>query len=466
MHINNLFDWPSKKVNFCIFLFAFTFAIACMLTAREIIIPRMNWNGVDGHLAGDPQLYHKVANQKAEEMRRDGLSAFELRPDSSGPAGIASLVYLFFDSVYGVVVVNAMLHALSVLLCYLILSNWFSPKFSLLGAIPLFLSPYQMIWFSQINKDSYAVTSALLVIYGALELIKKATQNLDKSNYVLGVVTICSGSVLAGLVRPYLNQINFVVLLLVFLTPLFLRKIKNWKIYLPVIFLVLFVIKVQSTGATSDKTIDSFKNFVWSPEITQSLTQSETQSSEKSLSVVDKCYISVSVGTWQNDFFVGYVNDKIRGLIGQRCNMFTYLYSQKDVPNTIDSIVDYDILPSSTTQAFAYFPRAASYGIFAPWPSDWLFIFKKRFSFIYMIAPVEAFCLYLGLLFLLYWIYTEKQFLAIVPIFISFSVMGIYGLSTPFLGSLYRFRYAWWMLLIGLGIGALLTVLQKKKKSI
>lgn len=458
MHTNSeIKSWSAKKINLYIFLFAFTFAIVCMFTAREIIIPRMNWNGIDGHLAGDPQLYHKVATKKAEEMRQKGLSVFELRPGSSGPAGIASLMYLFFNSVYAVVILNALLHALSVLLCYLILSNWFSPKISLIGAIPMFLSPYQMIWFSQINKDSYAVTSALLIIYGVVRIIKKATQNFNKSNYAFGTVAICSGSVLAGLVRPYMNQINFVVLLLVFLTPLVLRKVKSWKIYLPVVVLVLFVIKMQSTGATSDQTIDSFKDFVLTPEMT------ETQKPVKILNVVDKCLISLSNNNWKNDFLPNYVNDKIKGLLGQRCSIFTILYNQTDL-NTLDSIVDDHILPGSTSEAFAYFPRAFSLGIFAPWPNKWLHVFEKRFSFFYLIAPIEAFFLYLGLLFLLYWIYVEKQFLAIVPVFISFSVMAIYGISIPFLGALYRYRYAWWMLLLGLGISAFLTVLQKKKK--
>lgn len=462
MHTNSeIKSWSAKKINLYIFLFAFTFAIVCMFTAREIIIPRMNWNGIDGHLAGDPQLYHNLAKEMAADMKKNGMSAFVLRPWGSGAAGIASLVYLVSDSVYGIVVINALLHALSVLVCYLILSNWFSRRISLLGSIPLLLSPYNMIWFSQINKDSYAVTSALLIIFGAVKLIKSTNHKFDKSGFAWSILAVLLGSVLASVVRPYVNQINLVVLLLVFLTPLVLGKIKNWKIYLPAVLLLLGAMKIQSKGATSDQTIDNFKTFVWTPD--KAKAQSQAEGSEKGLSVVDKCYISVSDGTWKNDFIVQFVNDKVRGLVGQRCNIFTFLYSEKNL-NTLDSIVDYDILPNSTMQAFAYFPRAASYGIFAPWPSNWFFIFKKRFSFIYVIAPIEAFFIYLGLLFLFYWAYVEKQFLVLVPIFISFSVMGIYGLSTPFLGALYRYRYPWWMLLLGLGIGAILTL--KKKKDV
>lgn len=444
------FELSEKKINFYIFLLAFTFAITCMFVAREIIIPNMDWNGIDGHLAGDPQLYHKAAALKAEDMKRNGLLKFELRPDSSGPAGVTSLMYLFFDSVVGVVILNALLHALSVLICYLILSNWFLPKYSLIGAMPLLFSPYFMVWFSQINKDSYAIAGALLVIYGSLELIKKATLDSNKHNYLSGVVIISSGAFLTSLVRPYINQIHFVSLLVIFLTPLIFRRVKKWKTFLLSVLLVLFVVRVQSTGATSDQTIDSFKEFIQTP----ALKANET--------IVDKCFAKVSSENWRNDFSVGYINEKIKGIVGQRCNIFRLLYTQTN-PNTLFSIVDYDILPGSTSEAFAYLPRAVSLGVFAPWPNMWSYIFTKRFSIFYMIAPVEALVLYLGLCFLFYWVFKTKQFLILGPVFMSFSVMGIYGLSTPFVGVLYRYRYSWWMLLIGLGIGAILTVLQKRK---
>lgn len=446
-----------------VYLAAFLFAFIAMTVARELVIPRMNWNAVAGHLAGDPQLYHKAAEWQKQNMEKMGIRVFQLRPDSSGPAGIASLSYYFFDSIYGVVFLNALLHATSVLLMFLLLCIFFSRKVALVSCSPILVSPYFMVWFSQINKDSYSIAGSLFILYGVTSLVQMAVR--DASNfyrYSKLVVTVIFGILLIALVRPYLNQIYLLSVTLIFLGVIFIRKFRVYWGFVFSMLLLSLLMKTFSTGATSDEVLESFKYFsVTSPGGVVDNYQARPESE-----VANRCFRSISAEGWRDDVSLSFVNNKIKAILGHRCLIFTLLETQSN-PTTLNSIVDTDIMPSSTFATLRYLPRAVVYGIFSPWPDRWFYVFNVRSSIFYVIAPVEAAILYIGLCFLIYWIVSGKRWMALVPVFFAIVVMSVYGLSTPFIGSLYRYRYTWWMLMISMGLGAIIHtsyIRYKKRK--
>lgn len=435
------------KTRWLVFTIAFLFALVAMIAAREIVISKMNLVAESGNLAGDPQVYNTVALKKLSQMEAEGLKEFEFRPEGSGPAGIASLSYYFFDSVYGVIVINALLHALSVLCIFLILSFWFHRNIAFVASIPFLVSPYMMVWYSQINKDSYAGAGSLLLILGFLKLLH--VEGFKK--YAQAALIALSGVLLIFLVRPYLNKINFMFFTCVFLVSLFFSKYKKSVLYILFSSLVLIAMLLMCRGVVSDQTIESFQYYSFKEE--SDLFKGD---------IVRQCLKNVSVETWQANSKISFIDNNLKALSGQRCLIFTLL-NDKTNKTTLDSMVDYDILPNSTLEALAYLPRAAAYGNFAPWPDRWLYVFNKHLSMFYLIVPFETLILYLGYIaiFLNFLCQQKKQWTILVPIFISMGVMSIYGMSTPFIGALYRYRYPWWMLMIGLSIISIIQVSSK-----
>ena len=80
----------------------------------------------------------------------------------------------------------------------------------------------------------------------------------------------------------------------------------------------------------------------------------------------------------------------------------------------------------------------------------------------YLISIFESCLMWVGLVGLFFWVMRSSQFFLSVPIICSVSVMTIFAMSIPFLGALYRYRYPWWILLIGLGLAACSDLLSRR----
>jgi VanZ family protein len=70
------------------------------------------------------------------------------------------------------------------------------------------------------------------------------------------------------------------------------------------------------------------------------------------------------------------------------------------------------------------------------------------------IAALETIFVYLSLAFLVFGFLRSRKNLSFWAVmYFSLSVILVYALSVPNLGSLYRARYGFWMLLVALGWG-------------
>lgn len=434
-----------------LFVVVFIFAIVAMGVSRELLIPRMASSSISGHIAGDPQYYHSLAIEKTNEIRQRGLGEFELRPEGHGPAGITSLLYLAGESPYSVVVLNAALHALAVAVMALILMRWFPCRISIIATLPLAISPGMLVWFSQINKDSFAVAGALLFTWGLLKLASPKSKLASHEGLIV-LLVVLAGMMLTWVVRPYVNQILLPISALVLVAALLSRVRRGADRAGLVLFatygiFVLACLGLLGKGAASDATLDLFKDF-------QSDVQSESVSA-KCLSTIDKRY-------WRNEQFIpDFVEGKLKAMMGQRCLMFTLLETQENV-TTLKSFIDADTFPRGSAEALGYVPRAALLGIISPWPDRWGYVFNNGPSMFYTVVPVEAALLYAGLSSLLFWIARNKAWSLLIPIGLCMAVMTAYGMATPFIGALYRYRYPWWMLLICMGVAATLVALGRK----
>jgi hypothetical protein len=209
-----------------LFLCAFLYAVFAMVFSRVFVIPHVI-SSINGHITGDPYLYHLIGLEKAEEIRTMGINKFEFHPKGQGPAGIASLIYLIWENPYSMVLFNAVLHGISVLMVVMILRRWFSWRISIIAALPLVISPYMMVWYSQINKDSFNLAGGLLFTYGLLKLVSPKEKSPSYYNARLALFIIATGIALTWMARPYVNQILLPITSLILVIALLLRVMRD-----------------------------------------------------------------------------------------------------------------------------------------------------------------------------------------------------------------------------------------------
>lgn len=434
-----------------ILIVSFVYAFFAMIISREIVIPKM-LSSVNGHINGDPQYYHSIALRKTKEIHEFGFSKFELRPEGQGPAGVATLQYLISESPYGIVLLHSLLHACSVGLMFLILRFWFSGKEALIGTLPLLISPYMIFWFSQFNKDSFSIFGILLFMYGLLKLIIIK----EKLRTKIISVTLCAlGIFFIGLMRPYINQMLLPITLVSLLIISFWNKCSKVvliKFSAAAIILITSMI-LCSSGAQSDYTLKSFEDFKNEYIITGHTNKT-----------VLKCFASIKKENWKDaKFLPGYVNGKLRALMGQRCYTFILLEENYNKTTTY-SIIDSDVIPNGSLEAVAHIPRAFLIGILSPSPHFWLYALKQRNSMFYSIVPFEALLLYAGLICIFVWIIKNKKFTIFIPLGYSAIIMTIMAMANPSIAVLYRYRFPWWMLFMCIGVAAGTSLYQTRSK--
>lgn len=444
-----------KRLLFVVFFFAFLYAFGAFSFAREFLIPNVFPRFESGTIGGDPEYYHQIASAKVIQIRDSGIGAFELRPSGQGPAGVASLIYLLHEGAYGIVLLNAFLHAVSVAVLFWFLTRWFSPKISAFAILPLALSPHMFVWFSQLNKDSFATTGSILFVCIFINLLS-SVQSPKRKTWALWLFAAI-GVLLIAIVRPYLNQVllPFVLICLVF----GFCKIRSFNSNLSFVKLILLVLllPLMGTGATSDRTISN---------LSKANPPADFGATNERAELWSRCINKIEENSWErNQLIPDYVDSRLRVMMGQRCNTFSLLSTETNY-FTLKSIVDFDLLPGGAVEAIAYIPRAAVIGTLSPLPSFWFMTDQGRPSFFFTAVAIEAILLYVGLLSLIFWVLITRSWLLLGVVFISVAVMTVYGMSVPYLGALYRYRYPFWMLLICIGMATFfdLTLRFNRKK--
>ena len=221
------------RILFVSFLCVLIYAVFTMFFVREVLVPKFYNNAVDGNIPGDAQYYSDLAQKKVTEIQNRGITSFELRPAGQGTAGVATILFYVVNSPSIIILLNALIHALSFFIMVKMLKHWFTTNISIIAAMPLALSPYMIVWFSQINKDSFSLLGVLLFVYGLVavtksehrpDLIPQAAQHKKLiKNLAVSVV----GVLIIWIIRPYMNMMLLpgVMLALIFTVVLHMSKV-------------------------------------------------------------------------------------------------------------------------------------------------------------------------------------------------------------------------------------------------
>lgn len=460
-HALKFVDGRNRLVLLIYLAVVFLFSFITIWCARELVLPRV-YPIIDGNISGDAYLYHSIALRKSEEIRSCGLNCFEFFPMGQGAAGLLSLLYLFSKTPWVVIVLNATLHTASVLVAFLILRIFFSFGVALISTAPLVVSAYMLpLWYSQINKDSFALYGGLLFVLGVIKFFELRDFSFKKIIVASGILT--ASSVFVWFARPYLNVIFPVLLFIIAMVVLMTRQSVWQKLAICASFLIVCSLMGSlNSGSASDVTIN---NFVISKRSTNIMKRDLQMAQSVQETVSIRCLENISNDAWEDSpYLPRQVNSRLKALMGIRCLTFKLLENQKN-PVVLKSIIDIETLPNGSHEALAYAPRAFANSVFLPWPTQWRFINSEAPSWFLVIAPFETALLYIGLVSLVIWSIHNRVLLVLAPVGVSVAIIFAYGLSTPFLGSLYRYRYPWWMFLICLGCGAALELLKEWRRA-
>lgn len=441
----------------------FCYAAATMYAMRTFILPVMSPHVADGNLGGDPQYYHQLAMDLAGRIKNGGIGMWKLHPEGQGPAGIFSLIYSVKESQAAVIIVNSALHTIACYYLCALLGMFFTPGIALIASLPFIASPFQMYLFSQINKDSFVSCGCMLLVYALTRAVEAFRDELPARALFKWLSPLFLGAFLIYIGRPYLVLIILILLLMLFplvLTAKALADCRQRRIsgsYPGMVWFACFgvavamVCSLMTKGAASDTTLTNLESCVLGDD---------SQSHISDYPIAKTCLIDTN-NRWRPTSYVPKsIDAKFKALCSQRCLYFMQLYDSN--PVTRISVLDAGIQPKSMADVAAYLPRAAVVGLFSPFPSGWFQKNNGRISTFYCMVAIEVMLFYLSLAGLLGWLLTERRPLLLIPLMVSTGVVIVYGLSVPFLGALYRYRYPFWMQLLCIGLGSLITIVSRK----
>ena len=414
------------KIWFLFFLYPLFVGFFIQLVVLPYLFPSLHAG--EGLLKGGDWLYfHRLAKDLAERIRVEGWGAWELRPEGQAPAGIAAIFYVFFGAKPWVILpLNALVHALSgVVLFSLVYDLVGERKSAFLATLPFIFFPSAMTWYTQIHKDGIFILGVFLFLLGWNGLLVLGDYSRSWKALLLYTLWSVLGGMLVWIVRPYGLEIlwflGIIFALLVSGIKLFtgkIRKNRGKEVYRSLLFLWLslaMLTPLAFRAVSEGEPIGEPIEIVWKDT------------------------------PWLPDFLEG----KFVGIARVR----EAYYRQYD-PQLAGNI-DWEVSFHSAGDVMRYIPRALEIGIFAPFPRHW---FEEGTSpggdMTRKIAALETIFVYLSLAFLVFGFLRSRKNLSFWAVmYFSLSVILVYALSVPNLGSLYRARYGFWMLLVALGWG-------------
>ena len=450
--------------NFSIWLGFFMVTLTIILLVQLILLPYIfpNWHAGDGLVrGGDWVSFHRVAIQMAERMDIEGWEAWEIRPRGWMPAGVAGAIYaLTWPKPWAIAPLNAAIHATTALLMIkLLLIFTASRKVAFIAAIPFVFFPSAMLWYTQIHRDGYNILGMLLFVFGILKILK-SDSNSGHQRWAegLGLLAAISGILLIWLVRPYaLNIFYYVLMLIMLLLTLYFsvqvmqRKFHFKRALIKILSLGLILLVIFSLSNT-----EGTMKYQREPLVEQdSLLIEELQ--EKTST--DEGYYWV-----RTKWLPGAIDNHFYSMAVIRSVEYPEKYGETK------SGIDYDVSLHSFTDYLFYLPRSLQIAFLAPFPSDW---FKEgkydSTTFFRKVSAFEMLFIYMALVSLIYglWLWRKKVETYLVLTFCTIMMLPIV-FTVPNVGTIYRYRYGYLMLLVSLGVAAFYQFVQniREKKEI
>lgn len=437
---------PYLTIWFIVFGGAALLAVAVQL----VVLPRLfpAFDGGSGLIIGTNSLdYHRDALAMAARIRAEGWGAW-----IPGPQFMTDLLAVLYALTVGApwvaIPLAAAAHALAAVLLVrmmlLFTADW---RLATLAAAPFVLFPSAMFWYTQLLKDGYFLVGLLLFADGWMRASMPETWRADPWRPLAAIVTILVGFGLMGMVRFYM---------------LSLMRLDSF---------LLVVVAIALLAAHWRRGELSGRSFAVAAAVLISVATSLGGVNQVifATGVATKADVEVEVRaeaaqvSWKgkpDSFLPRWIENRLQTLSGVRRGYLSS-YSPKDA----HSMIDTEDRLESPEEMLRYIPRALQIGFLAPFPDTWLregtnqaTTIMRRVTIIEMIVTYGALiCLPWAL-----WRWRRNSALWVLITF-STSMILVFSIGTPNVGTLYRIRYGFLMPVVGLGVLAAVTLLRERR---
>ena len=412
-------------------LFCYTTVVALLF--QKLLLPAIpSLHAGHGLMSHDAIYFHHVAEAMAAHIHVSGWSWHTLWPGSSGARGnvtiLAILYALFGPDPTLVLPINAVFHATSGLLLYLIVQLLWPGRVGqvagIVSATLFVIFPSAINWYAQVHKDGYAIAGTLLVLYSWLRFMHQHTGKKAIAFFVAGSLVGCA---LIIFVRPY-NTIFLMAATGVWLTFIVCFSLvrrqwkKDWKYLLCVASTWVFFALVAVSVGMKASGYNAYAGWKGS------------QSSQSSHVCSDWQWKSSGV-------FPKVVESLAEKAARTRAGLICANYDA-------GSNVDRERLPDSVAGVIAYMPRALEIVLLGPFPDMWL----HPPSMARLVGGMEILVWYFlipGFLLALYRLRSDGLLLCLA---FALVYLAIYGFTIGNLGTLHRVRYPFLFIFMAVGV--------------
>ncbi|MFH1619850.1 MAG: hypothetical protein ABIG11_08085 [bacterium] len=391
----------------------------------------------NGLIPGDPAYYHTLAFDLADRIKQEGWNAWSLRPSGQGIAGITAALYvIIIPKPWMIIPLNAFLHALASVALIAIINRFFPLRLAVIASLLFILSPYEMHWFSQLNKDSFVAAGFYVFVYGWL-LALRHPDNGKESSFWPGLLLVAIGTVLMAIVRPFLVAILWTVNV-VTVGAIIIRIFRGLRrgVHLTMksailrgtaALAIIFPMLLMTRGAASDSFL-----------ATRGSDLTETS----------------QLPAWEKTEWMPLAIDRKLLAMARLRDVYRSLESSENNPTTREMRIDSTRTFQSAHDFLTYIPRALQIALFAPFPKDWIIFYKTKTQSVFRIFVTgEMIIAYLAFFALVSGcVVCRARVELFIPLAYAVAALIMYGLATPFIGTLYRYRYSFFMLPVALGI--------------
>lgn len=418
-----------------LWVFFFFYSLICGIIFFEFVIPSISSLHAPGSsLTPDSTYFNDVAIKLANDINLHGWTSWKLYPAiaASGQSSYLAILYVFFGAhpLYAVVF-NAFFHAFSGVLIYLIILEIlgvknFSKYAAILSASLFIVFPSAMTWVGQIHKEACLSTGILLSLWGIMKILSyKPGRHIAISIFSSLILSL----ILIGSMKPYVLQILAVIILIIIILQcikIILSNLLSGGVLCAYFLSIIFIFMLINRDSDSDSG--------W---------------------LSGEVFIQHNYSWKRSDYLPEFFDRKIQAIAASRVAAIS-----SGLAVNANSMIDIEIKPANAIETFKYIPRALQVSLLAPFPNSW-FKSSNIVSFVSAMEMIIFYITFFGLLFFIpLRIFNYKILLCLI---FACLPLIIFGISSPNIGTLYRIRYTFEMILLMLGICGWAIMINKLK---
>ena len=458
----------------------FHLLITCSIYAagRFHILPNL-FNTAGILIASDSEAYMGYLQDSEEKFHKEGLTSW-----SAYPIGVHIKLYtpcyLLFSGIFGKNIIS--LEPLN-LLCYLAIlalifklgKELFDRRVGVVAATLIALWPSFLLHTTQIFRDPLFIAALLLAIWIVIEYLNR----LFSWRQSLGVTAIGILTVIGLLLtRENMWELSVGILFLGLLFLLF-RQIVERRL-LPANLIAAIVIIVFAFSLPHDFKRGHINNYwfvsLLKGNIVQGYDQDAIQQArddlpQNNIAAPDETMDAAEQNNQLQEQVAARESeeksqvDKTSYWVMIPWRLWVSRHRIARGYGYTDSIIDPDVEFKNFRDVILYTPRALSIGLFAPFPNMWLTAGSMGKS-ARVVSGLETLFMYMLEALAVFAVWRSHKRLAVwYLVAVALAGVTLQAMVVANLGALYRMRYAFWMLIIILGVQGLMTLFDSRKSA-